>query len=234
MVQAWNPLLTLEAKEVVRKYFEKQGFREINPPVGIDVAFTCGETTVGIKFVKLSQNPVKDRRLIRNMLYQLLRDKPCDEMYLALEDIIYSHLPAPEEFQMSGIGLLKLNKHLLEVVIRAVSVTSRSLHSKNSLNHSANNNEKENKHVRLVIDDQIIKSIKEDIIQEVYRRVVDEIKKNNNIICNKENINLINEIEVKDINNFKNDIQKLPLSNELLEFLKDNPWLNIIGKRDGV
>lgn len=233
MVQARNPLLVFESKEVVRRYFEKEGFREINPPVGIDVAFTSGEKTVGIKFVKFSQNPVKDRRLIRNLLYQLLRDRPCDEMYLAVEEISYSHLPTPEEFQMSGIGLVKLSEHLLEVMVKAVSIPPRSPYSKSSLTHSMNSNNKENDSVKLVLDDQIIKSIKEDIIQEVCRRIIDEIKKNHYIVNKIENINLIDEIGVKDSKDLKNNIQKLPLSNELLEFLKDNPWINVIGKRDG-
>ncbi|MEM0042679.1 MAG: hypothetical protein QXF46_01015 [Thermofilaceae archaeon] len=104
---------------ILRKYFHEKGYSETAPFEGLDLTFTNKRTTVGVKVLSYSSNPVKDQKAIRSCMYRLLRDKPCDEIYFATEEIRYSHLPSFEEFKESGIGLLKVSEDRIEVAVPA-------------------------------------------------------------------------------------------------------------------
>ncbi|MEM0023158.1 MAG: hypothetical protein QXG48_00270 [Thermofilaceae archaeon] len=115
MVQERRSLLI----DFLRKYFQEKGYSETTPLEGLDLVFASGRRTVGVKLLSYSSNPVKDQKAIRSFMYRLLREKPCDEIFFATEEIRYSHLPRFEEFKESGIGLLKVLEGRIEVAVPA-------------------------------------------------------------------------------------------------------------------
>lgn len=127
MVQERGALLTRDQLlEVIKQYFTAAGYTEIEAPEGVDLALRKGDRSVGIRLLKFSKNPARDRRLVRSEIYRLLRERPCDELYIAVEEISFARLPPSYEFKESGIGLLKVDGSSVEVAIPATPIRARS------------------------------------------------------------------------------------------------------------
>jgi hypothetical protein len=105
MVQERSSLLTESPlADAVRRYYAELGYTEIEPPEGVDVAFRKGEHRIGVRLVKFSRSSVRDRRFIRSEIYRLLRDRPCEELYIAVEEISFGRLPPPTSSGKAELG----------------------------------------------------------------------------------------------------------------------------------
>jgi len=120
MVQEGGALLTVNrAADAVKQLFAQLGYAEVEPPKGVDLAFKKGNRIIGVNLVKFSRSVVRDRRFIRSEIYRLLREKPCDEVYIAVEGISFGRLPPPYEFRESGIGLVEIGGSSARIAIPA-------------------------------------------------------------------------------------------------------------------
>jgi len=111
--------------DAVKRFFAQLGYTEIEPPRDVDLAFRKGDRTVGVKLVKFSRSVVRDRRLVRGEIYRLLREKPCDEVYIAVEGVSFGRLPPPYEFKESGIGLVEVDGSLARIAIPAAPLREK-------------------------------------------------------------------------------------------------------------
>jgi len=120
MVQERRALLRTR----IREYFTSLGYREVACPDRIDAAFERDGVVVGVKMIELTSNPARDKRFVRRCMLSLLRERPCDLIYLAVEEVLPSHLPEPVEFRESGIGLLRVSWGGVEVAFPATPLRS--------------------------------------------------------------------------------------------------------------
>lgn len=210
--------------DAVRKYFAEQGYMEIEPPEGVDVAFRKGEHRVGVKLVKFSRSSVRDRRAIRSELYKMLRDKPCEELYIAVEEISFGRLPLPYEFRESGIGLLKVSGASVEVVIPATPFRREFVAPARDIFREDRFPRVEGEYVSV---DQLVKVVKElrELLEEVRRYSGVHAESFGKLSDGKLPHSVNKEAAQSEVKENERNLE-YPLA---VDFIKDNPWLGIIG-----
>ncbi len=118
MVQAGCRLLmpSDEVKNAVREFFMNKGCRELKDPIGVDLAFSDGETKIGVKVFMLSGSVTKLAEKIRLFMYEALNSRKYSMYYIALPELRVGVLPTSREFEASGIGLLKVGEKVEELI----------------------------------------------------------------------------------------------------------------------
>jgi len=226
MVQERGSLLTESPlADAVRRYFAELGYTEIEPPEGVDVAFRKGEHRIGVRLVKFSRSSVRDRRFIRSEIYRLLRERPCEELYITVEEISFGRLPPPYEFRESGIGLLRVNGSSVEVAIpatplRKVVATSTS----HTLQEGRSSRSVGNEYVDI---DQLVRVVKE------LKELIEAVKKRDEALVassDKGGDSNVSTTTLEGMVHSETKESEKNLDHMLAaDFIKGNPWLGIIG-----
>lgn len=105
-----------EVKNSIRNFFISKGYRELKDVTGVDLAFSNGETRIGIKVFTISGSITKLVEKIRLFMYEALNSRKYSKYYIALPDLRVGALPTSREFEVSGIGLLKVGEEVEELI----------------------------------------------------------------------------------------------------------------------
>jgi hypothetical protein len=226
MVQERSSLLTESPlADAVRRYYAELGYTEIEPPEGVDVAFRKGEHRIGVRLVKFSRSSVRDRRFIRSEIYRLLRDRPCEELYIAVEEISFGRLPPPYEFRESGIGLLRVSGSSVEVAIPATPLKKVvATSTRHTLQEGGSSRSVGDEYLEV---DQLVKVVKE------LKELIEEVKKRSDALAassdRKSDAN-VSATALEDVVHSEAKENEKNIDYVLaVDFIKGNPWLGIIG-----
>jgi len=219
MVQEGGALLTADrAVDAVKRLFAQLGYAEAEPPEGVDLAFRKGDRVVGVKLVKFSRSVARDRRVIRSEIYRLLREKPCDEVYIAVEGVSFGRLPPPYEFRESGIGLVEVEGASARVAIPAAPLRERP--AEQALERPSPAAAAAGDAARLA-----------EIVREL-RALLEELKKSE--VGGKVSESLSAPVRIENAERAEGrtggageELERLLAA----DFIKDNPWLSILRER---
>ena len=224
MVQERRSLLV----DTLRRYFLGQGYREVNPPPELDVAFERTGQITGVKIFFFSGSPVRDQRALRSLMYRILRERCCDMAYIAVEDLRYGHLPRYEEFKESGIGLLKVGESWVDVAVLAKPLNS-SLKPVTGFSYEVPS---------AAPTDGLI----EGFVQELERKILERLERKIT-----EELSKVAPLSALDANGKGMTIQTSPLRDKHekgsdngppildlldIDFIKGNPWLQEIQRKN--
>lgn len=213
MVQERRALLINRLKE----YFRSQGYREVAPARGTDLCFERDGTRAGVKLIEFTGHPVKDRSLARSCVYRFLREEPCDLIYLAVEEVRFSHLPKPEEFDESGVGLLMVNDEGVKVAFPAKLI--RNAHA--PAQHTAT----------LIDRTSATFSVEETVLKELERRILEQLEKRIIERLNKADATITTLAGSSTASSQSGPAPLLPPEILDVEFVKGNPWLKELSGR---
>ncbi|MEM1509052.1 MAG: hypothetical protein QW291_04685 [Thermofilaceae archaeon] len=122
-----------EIKNPIRDFFVNKGYRELKDITGVDLAFSDGETRIGIKIFTLSGSITKLAEKIRLFIYEALNSRKYSKYYIALPGLRVGALPTSREFEASGIGLLKVSEEVEELIpARLLSDSGEKVEALNS------------------------------------------------------------------------------------------------------
>lgn len=233
MVQEGRTLLINSLK----RFFSEKGYREAEPMEDLDLVFAGYSKTIGVKLLFYTSNPAKDQKAARGYIYRLLREKPCDEIYFAVEEVRYSHLPRFEEFKESGIGLLRVHEDRVEIAVPArpfeqLNTTPVAQRKPLASGHSSLASG------TLLPEEVLIKEIERRVVELVEQRLAEYLggraPATHPLVKGPEEHSLADRFEKLREASIQSHAEAIDLQGSALpdiEFLKGNPWLGVLMKR---